>query len=127
DDRGNAQLARNDGRMAGAPAAVGDDRGGTFHDGLPVRVGHVGHQHVAALHTCHFLDAADDARRAAADALADGAAAGEHLGLALVRVALHGAPAAALLGLRAGLQDVGLAGLAVLAPLDVHGTAVVFL
>ena len=50
----DAQLARDDRRMAGAPAAVGDDRRGALHDRLPVRVGHVGDQHVAALHARHL-------------------------------------------------------------------------
>ena len=43
DYRGDAQLARNDGRVAGAAAAVGNDRCGALHDGLPIRVRHVGY------------------------------------------------------------------------------------
>src|SRR5690606_28113894 len=67
----------------------------------------------------------DDARRACADALPDAAAAGEHLRAALQRVALDRAAGAALYGLRARLQDVDLAGRAILAPLDIHRLAVV--
>ena len=51
----------------------------------------------------------------------------EHLRLALEREALHGAAGAALHGFGPRLQDVDLAGLAVLAPLDVHRAAVVLL
>src|SRR5205085_7416828 len=62
-----------DGRVTGAAAAVGDDRGGALHDRLPVRIGHVGDQHVAALHARHLARVADDARGSGADALADAA------------------------------------------------------
>ena len=122
-----AELARDDGGMAGAPAAVGDDGGGALHHRLPVRIGHVGDQHVARPHPRHFLHVLDDPRVTCADALADAAAADEHLGARLQRKALDGAPGAALHGLRARLQNVDLAGGAVLAPFDVHRRAVVLL
>src|SRR5690606_28655405 len=51
---GDAQFTRNDGRVASAPAAVGDDGGGQFHDGFPVRVGHVGDEDIASLDFIHF-------------------------------------------------------------------------
>ena len=35
DHRRNAQFARDDGRVAGASAAIGDDRRGALHDRLP--------------------------------------------------------------------------------------------
>ena len=44
-----AQLACHDGRMADAPASVGDNGAGDLHDRFPVRVGDVGDQHLAAL------------------------------------------------------------------------------
>ena len=47
DHRGDAELAGDDRGVAGAAAAVGDDRGGALHDRLPVGVGHVGDQHLA--------------------------------------------------------------------------------
>ena len=72
DHRGNAQLARDDGRVTGAAAAVGDDGRGALHDRLPVRIGHVGDQHVAGLHARHLGGVAHHARGAGADALADG-------------------------------------------------------
>ncbi len=127
DDRGDAEFARDDRGMAGAAAAVGDDRRGALHHRLPVRVGHVGDQHVAGLDARHLADVADDARRAGADALADAAAGREHLAFLLQRVALDRAAGAALHRLRPRLQDVDLAGLAVLAPFDVHRAAVVLL
>ena len=69
DDGRDAQFARDDGGVAGAPAAVGDDGRGALHHRLPVRVGHVGHQHVARLHAVHFRRVLDDAHRADADLL----------------------------------------------------------
>ena len=128
DDCRNAQLARNDRRVAGAPAPVGDDRRGALHHRLPVRVGHVGDEHVAGLDLVHVLDAVHDAHRARADLLADRAAFGEHRAAALELVALL--DLIALLALHRfgpGLQDVELAVAAVLAPLDVHRAAVVLL
>ena len=56
----NAQFTGNDGGVTGAAAAIGHDGGGAFHDRLPIRVGHVGHQHVAGLNPIHFVDAGDD-------------------------------------------------------------------
>jgi len=44
DDGRHAEFTADDGRMAGAPAAIGDDGGSLFHDGLPVGIGLVGHE-----------------------------------------------------------------------------------
>ncbi len=71
----------------------------------------------------HF---ADHPRRAGADAMADAAAGDEHLASVLQVEALQRSAAAALHRLGSGLQDVQLAVFAVLAPFDVHRTAVVF-
>ena len=49
DHGGNAQLACDDRGVAGAPAAICDDGRGQLHDGLPVGIRHVGHQHIALL------------------------------------------------------------------------------
>src|SRR5690606_18581209 len=125
--RGNAELTRDGGSVARAAAAIGDDGRRALHYRLPIGIGHVGDQHVAALHARHLLHVANDARRAGADALADRAAAREHLGFLLERVALHAAAGTALHGFRTRLQDIDLAGLAVLAPFDVHRTAIVLL
>ena len=102
-----------------------------LHHRLPVRVGHVGDEHVARLHAVHLGDRAHEHDAAGADLLADRAALGQQrrfAGVALQLVAvldLAGALALHRLGPR--LQDVELAVDAVLAPLDVHRPAVVLL
>ena len=78
DNGRHAQLARNDRGVAGAPAAIGDDGRGTLHHRLPVGIGHVGDEHIAGLDPIHVLDRAHDARRAAADFLANRTPFGEH-------------------------------------------------
>ena len=125
DDGGDAEFARDDRGMAGAAATVGDDRRRALHHRLPVRVGHVGDEHVAGLDARHLANVADDACRAGADALADAAARREHRSFLLQRVALDRAAGAALDRLGPRLQHVDLAGVAVLAPFDVHRAAVV--
>ncbi len=80
DDGRNAELARDDRRVAGAPAAIGDDGRGALHHRLPVGIGHVGDQHVARLDAVHLGGGLDEAHRALPDLLADRAAAREHLG-----------------------------------------------
>ena len=123
-----AQLARNDGGVAGAATPVGHDGAGALHYRLPVRVGHVGHQHIAGLHPVHFGNAVHQPHRASADFLANGTAFGQHRAGALQLVA-HLCLALGLALHRFGtrLQDVDQAVLAVLAPFDVHGAAVVLL
>ena len=124
----HAQFAGDDRRVAGAAATVGHNRGRALHHRLPVGVGHVGHQHIAGLDLVHVVDAADHAGGAAADALADGAALGQHRAALAELVTLHlGGLGARLHRLRARLQDVDAAGHAVLAPLDIHRPAVVLL
>ena len=127
DDGRDAEFAGDDGRVAGTTAAVRHDGGGLLHHRFPVGVGHVRDENVAGLNAIHFSGAVDDADRARADLLADGAALTEQAALGLERVAeLH--VGLVLLGLhrfRTGLKDVDLAVVAVLAPLDVHRTTVV--
>src|SRR5690606_24860027 len=126
-DCGNAQLTRNDGRVAGTAAAVGDDGGSQLHDRLPVGVGHVGDENVAGLHLVHFRGVGHHAHLAGADLLADGAARDQHFAGGLQAVAFLYVVAALLRlhRLGAGLKDVDLAVDAVTAPLDVHRAAVV--
>ncbi len=85
--RRNAQLARNDGGMASAPAAVGHNSSGAFHHRLPIGIGHVGHQNIARLHHIHFGSVFNQAHFALAYFLADGAAFGQHGGFLLNAVA----------------------------------------
>ena len=128
DHRRNAELAGNDGGMTGASAAIGDDRGSPLHDRFPIGIGHVGDQHIAVLHPAHFLDIGDDPGRAGADSLADAAPADQHLAALLEAVALQAlVPIVALDGFGTRLKDEKLTALAILAPLDVHRPAIVFL
>ena len=114
--------------MTGATATVGDDRGGAFHDRLPVGVGHVGHEHVADNEIVHLIDRGQHLDRPGADLLPDCPPLGQDLGSALDHESLHRTRrAAGLHGLGPGLKDIELPVDAVLTPLDVHGTAVVLL
>src|SRR5262249_6897520 len=119
DDGRYTQLARNDGRVTGTAATVRHDRGSALHDGLPVRIGHIGDQYIARLHASHFGNVPDHPRGTCADALANAAAAGQYLGARFQREALDRASRAALHRLRASLQDEDLACRAILSPLDV--------
>jgi hypothetical protein len=124
----HAQFSRDDRGMTGAPAAIGHDRRGTFHDRFPVRVGHVGHQHVARLQLVHFGDRADHARLAGTDLVADRAAFAQHRALAAQVEALELSGAATRLHrFRTRLDDEEFSGDAVLCPLHIHRTAVVLL
>ena len=127
-DGRNAQFAGDDGGVAGTSAPVGDDGTGALHHRLPVRVGHVGDKHIAGLHLVHLGQVVHQAHRTGADLLADGASLGQHGAAPLELVAHLGlALGLAFHGFRACLQDVEQAVGTVLAPLDVHGTAVVLL
>ena len=123
--RRNPEFARDDGCMAGTPAAIGHDGAGALHHGFPIRVGHVRHEHIARLDLVHFTDVVDDAHRTGTDLLANGASLRQHRAAALELVAELGlAVLLALHGLRAGLKDVEMTVGTVLAPLDVHGATV---
>ena len=131
DHRRDAEFARDDRRVAGAAAAVGDDGAGALHHRLPVRVGHVGDQHVAGLHLVHLGECC--APGAPGRCRSSGRSRGPRRAPCSCPVALE---LVALLDLALGLalhrlgprlQDVELAVDAVLAPLDVHRPAVVLL
>ena len=111
--------------MAGTTAAVGDDSRRFLHDRFPVRVGHVGHQHVAWLNTVHLADVVDHFDRTGTDAVTDGAAFRHDFTLRVQRITLHHLTARAD-GFRTRLHDKQLAGVPVFCPFDVHRTAVVF-
>ena len=128
DDGGDAEFPGDDRRVTGAAAAVGDDRGGELHDRLPVRVGHVGDQHVARVELVHLGEGGHHPHRAGADLLPDRPPDRDHrAGLLEHEPARDVAVDAGDDRLGAGLQDVQLAVDAVLAPLDVHRTPVVVL
>ena len=127
DDRGNPELARDDGRVTGAAAAVRDDGGGPLHHRLPVRIGHVRDEHVARPHARHLLGALDHTGMPGADPLTDAAAADQQPRGGFQRVALDRAAGAALHRLGSRLKDVDGAGGPVPAPFDVHGRTIMIL
>ena len=128
DHRRNAQLPGDDGGVAGSAAAVGDDGRRALHDRLPVGIRHVGDEHITRLDPVHFRQIVQDPDLARADASADRAPGSQHLALARQFETFQRAGAAAALhGFRARLQDEQFAGLAVFAPFDIHGAAVVLL
>src|SRR5256885_10457312 len=117
----DAELARDDGRVRGAAAALGDDAGRHLHDRFPVGIGARGDQDLALLEARELGRTRDHPRASDGDAFAYREALGERLSLAgqaidaerlLLAVGVH--------GLGARLQHEQLARLAVLAPLDVH-------
>ena len=122
----NAQLTRNNGRMASTPAPVGHDGAGTLHYGLPVRVGHVGHQHIARLDLVHVLDVPHNTDWAGTDFLANRAAFCQH-GAGALELVAHLGLAFGLTFHRfwPGLQNIKQAIRAIFAPLNIHGAAVV--
>ena len=124
----NTQFARNNRRMAGTSATVGNDGCRAFHYRLPIRVGHIGNQYVAFFHAVHLGSVFHQAHFALADLLADGPAFGQYFFLTGNRITAQAA-AAFLLGFNgfgAGLQNIDFTVHAVAAPLDVHRAAVVF-
>src|SRR5690554_7239972 len=123
----NTQLAGDDGCVTGPAAAIGDNGTGTLHYRFPVRIGHVGNQNVAGLDLVHFRDIADYLDRAGTDTLPDGTAFDQYGALVLEQVALHDIDAAATFhGFRTGLDDIQLAVISSLGPLDIHRATVVF-
>ena len=124
----NTQFARNDGGVARPAASVGDNGTGALHHGLPIGIGHVSDQHVTCLDLVHLRDAVDQTNRPSPNFLTNGAALGQHSALAFQGVAQFCcAFGLALDGLWASLQDIKQAVCAILAPLNVHGPAVVLL
>ena len=81
--------------MTGSSAAVGDNGRSALHDRLPVRIGHIGDQHIAGAHARHFLHVLDDSRVAGADTLADTAPRDQHIGALFQRETLYYARGAA--------------------------------
>ena len=112
--------------MTGASAPVGHDGTGALHHWLPVGIGHVGDQHVPRLHHVHLVDVVDQAHRTRTNFLTNGTALGQHRARGLeLEAVLHLVFLLAFHGLWAGLQNVNLPIHAVLAPFDVHRSAIV--
>ena len=121
DDRRQAQLAADDGGVAGPPAAVGDDRRRLLHRRLPVGIGLVGHEHIARLDFAEIVRTLDDAHRSDRDLLPDAAAADEHRPLLVQLVDFQLlSPSLRLHRFRPGLHDEELARAAVLGPFHIH-------
>ena len=121
DHGGDAQLARDDGGVAGAPAAVGDDGRRALHHRLPVGVGDVRDQHLPLLELVHVRGLEDDARAAGGDALAHAAPGDQHGPAPLQAVdLLHARVGARLHGLGPRLHHVQAPVAPVLGPFDVH-------
>ena len=128
DHRGNAELARDNGGMTGTSSAIRHDRGGALHRGLPVRVRHLGDQHIAGPNPVHLARVADRACPSRADSSADAATLDQHPSSFLQAIAFESVRlAAADDGLRPCLENVEASVEAILAPLDIHRPAVVLL
>ena len=89
DQRWNAELARDDRSMAGAAAAVGDDRGCGLHHRLPVRCGDVSNQNAARLEAAELPRILDDVDLTAADLGADRTPLRQDIARLLERIGLE--------------------------------------
>ena len=121
DDRRQAELAADDGRVARASAVIGDDAGGPLHDRHPVGVGNLGHQHCAIDEAVDIRGRSRSGSTGPATIASPTLQAGQERAcrLELDPVGLqHGARRVARLHrLGPRLHDEELAGLAVLAPI----------
>ena len=73
-----AEFTRNDCRMTSSATAIGNNCRGTLHDGLPIGIGHVGHQNIARLHAIHIGERSNYAGNAGSNLVADGATFANH-------------------------------------------------
>ena len=126
--RRNAQFTCNDGCVAGATTAVGDNGAGALHDGFPVGIGHVCDQHITGLHFVHFSGAVHQTHWACSHLLANGSTTRQNLASTFQHVALLGCAFGLTFDcFRSSLQNVELPIGTIFAPLDVHGTPVMLL
>src|SRR5690606_33503045 len=101
------QFARNDGSVTRTAPTIGNDGGSALHDRLPVRIGHVGDEHIARLDLVHFGNIAYPPHGTGTDFLPNGASGNQDVARGFQAVALlHVAVALRLNGLGAGLQNV---------------------
>ena len=123
-----AHFPGDDSGMTGTAAPVGNDGGGPLHDGFPVRIGHIGDQHIAIIDQVHFTDTVDNLDHTLADAVTDTAALCQHPAFFLEQIALHArADITALHGFRSRLHNIDETIVTVPGPLDIHGATVVLL
>ncbi len=125
DDGGHAQLAADDGGVAGASAGIGDNRAGALHDRHPVGVGLGGHENRAVDKPVDVLDLLDQADCARCHCGPDRKPLDQHFAVAFDVEAFHRShlgPALNRLG--PGLNDVKLARQPVAGPFHVHRQAV---
>ena len=128
DDRRHAELAADDRRVRGAAAMVGDDGGSPLHDRHPVGIGDGGDEDGAIDEARDVAGVLDHADAAGGDGIADAEPGKQLLALARDLVGLEQAGLAARLHrLGPRLDDVDVAGLAVLGPFHVHRAAIVLL
>jgi hypothetical protein len=75
--------------MAGSTAAVRHDGRRPFHDRLPVRIGHVGDEHLTVTELMHLLSRLEHSDRAGTDLLPDRPTLDEDRSLLAHPEALH--------------------------------------
>ena len=121
DDGRNAELACNNGGVAGPPAALRHDRGRDLHDRLPIRAGRVCHQNLARLEGCEAVSVGNDPRGPDRDLLTDRSTRGQHRGGSLEGIAFERRRRPAR-GHRFGssLDHVELSVIGILGPFDIH-------
>ena len=121
----DAQLARNNGGVASASAAVGDDGRSGFHHRLPIRRGGVGNQHFAGLELAEAGNVGNDMRTTGGNLLAHRTAADEHLTMTVEDKNLQGSRLV-LRSNRFGprLNNIKLSIEPVLSPFHIHGITV---
>ena len=122
----NTQLTRDNGRVTGTSASVGNNGRCFLHDWFPIRIGHIRHQHITRLNAVHFTDVMDNLYRPCADSMTDGTAFGQHFAVARQLVALHHLFIGTN-GFWARLNDKQLTGVPIFRPLDIHWATIVLL
>src|SRR5690554_3479932 len=111
--------------MAGTATAVGDNSGCTFHDRLPIGIGHVGDQDVTRIDLVHLFRREHYLDRTTPNTLANGTTRDQGAPFLLEVEAFE--LAALLLRyycFRTRLDDVKLTVITIQCPLDIHGALI---
>ena len=125
-DRRQPQFPADDGGVRRASAVVGNDSRRALHDGHPVGIGRLGHEHGPIDKAFDIARAVDHADRSRYDRIADTETCRQRPALALNTVRFERAQLLARLdGFGSCLDDKERSGLAILGPLHVHWHAVV--